>query len=159
MANLASVVWKDATSAFLLGVHGPKAPSADEWDQYCGWIPDLLAHSDPGCVVMTDGGAPTSAQREQMRQHLSQEQCWTAVVTDKALVRGVVTAIRWFNPMICAFAPWEVREAFKFVGVRGDQIPDICQYLRTLDLQLTPRSRVLPEALKFVSPPESAKQA
>jgi hypothetical protein len=94
-----------------------------------------------------------------MRKHLSQEQCWTAVVTDKALVRGVVTAIRWFNPKICAFAPWEVREAFKFVGVRGDQIPYICQSLRTLDLQLTPRSRVLPEALKYLSPPESAKQA
>jgi hypothetical protein len=159
MVNLASVVWQDMTSALLLGVHGAQAPSDAEWDLYCSWIPDLLKQPNPGCVVMTDGGAPTSAQREQMRKHLSREQCWTAVITDKALVRGVVTAIRWFNPKICAFAPWEVHEAFRFVGVAGDQIPRICETLRALDQKLVPRSRVLPEALKYLAAPEAAKHA
>jgi len=159
MANLASVVWQDTTTALLLGVHGLHAPSDEEWDQYCSWIPDLLAQPNSGCVVLTDGGAPTSAQREQMRKHLSHGPCWTAVITDKALVRGVVTAIRWFNPKICAFAPWEVHEAFRFVGVRADEIPHICEVLRGLDLRLVPRSRVLPAALKYLSVPESAKHA
>lgn len=146
MANLASAVWQDATSALLLGVHGAPAPTDEEWDHYCSWIAGVLAHPNPGCMVMSDGGAPTSAQRERLRRHLGNT-CWTAVITDKAMVRGVVTAIRWFNPKVCAFAPWELREAFKFVGVGAAQIPSVCDALRGLDEMLQPRSRVLAEAL------------
>jgi len=158
MAKLASVVWQDATTALLLGVHGAQAPTDEEWDRYCGWIPELFAHPNPGCLVLTDGGAPTGAQREQLRRRLGRA-CWTAVITDKALVRGVVTAIRWFNPTLCAFAPWEVREALKFLNVLPEQIHSICLSLRALDQQLEPRSRVLPEALLQLDAPDLTERA
>jgi hypothetical protein len=147
MANLASVVWQDASTALLLGVHGAATPSDAEWQRYCDWIPGLLAHPNAGCIVLTDGGAPNSQQRERMRKQLGTAGVWTAVVTDKALVRGVVTAIRWFNPKICAFAPWELREAFKFVGVDAAQSSQLCAAFKELDAQLAERSRVLSEAL------------
>jgi hypothetical protein len=147
MANLASAVWQDATTALLLGVHGEQAPSDAEWDHYCSWVPALMAHPNGGCVVFTDGGAPTGAQRETLRRHMGKESLWTAVVTDKVLVRGVVTAIRWFNLKVCAFAPWELPAALKFVGAGGDQIRSICDALVALDKQLEPRSRVLAESV------------
>jgi hypothetical protein len=150
MANLASAVWQDGPLALLLGIHGEQAPSDPEWDHYCSWMPSLLSQPSCGCVVVTDGGAPSSAQRERMRQHVVVGSCWTAVITDKALVRGVVTAIRWFNPTLCAFAPWEFAEAFKFVGVSSAQVRAVCGALLELDAQLEPRSRVLAEALKHL---------
>jgi hypothetical protein len=150
MANLASAVWQDGSSALLLGVHSELAPSEREWDQYCSWIPGLLRHPNGACVVLTDGGAPSSAQRDFMRKHLGNASRWTAVITDKALVRGVVTAIRWFNPKVCAFAPWEFPEAFKFVGVSGVQARSVCDALSALDQQLIPQSRVFAEALKHI---------
>jgi hypothetical protein len=143
MANLASAIWQDATTALLLGLHGAQTPSDAEWDHYCSWIPGLLAHPNGGCLVLTDGGAPTSAQRETLRKCLGRESRWTAVVTDKVVVRGVVTAIRWFNPKVCAFAPWELAGAFKFVGLAATQVPSIRDALVALDAQLEPRSRVL----------------
>lgn len=153
MTNLASAFWQDGSSALLIGVHSALTPSDDEWDRYCSWIPGLMSHPNPGCVVLTDGGAPSSAQRERLRRVLAPSSCWTTVITDKALVRGVVTAIRWFNPKVCAFAPWEFREAFKFVGVSGGQVQSVCDALCELDKQLTPRSRVLAEALRQLDPP------
>lgn len=150
MANLASAVWQDASIALLLGVHGEQAPSDQEWDQYCSWIPGLLGHPNGVSLVFTDGGAPSTAQRERLRKHLGTASRWTAVVTDKILVRGVVTAIRWFNPKVCAFAPWELAEALKFIGVNGAQVPSLSEAIQALDKQLEPRSRVLAEALKHL---------
>lgn len=150
MANLASVVWQDGAVSLLLGLHSGLAPSDAEWDHYCSLIPGVLAHANAGCMVLTDGGAPTRRQRDQLRKQLGSEARWTAVITDKALVRGVVTAIRWFNPQVCAFAPWESPQAFKFIGVSGAQIRSICAALKELDGVLTPRSRVLPLALQHI---------
>lgn len=151
MANLASVVWQEGPLALLLGVHGEHAPSAAEWERYCSWIPSLLSQPNAGCVVLTDGGAPNSAQRDHMRKCLGVSPCWTAVITDKVLVRGVVTAIRWFNPMVSAFAPWELSQAFQFAGVSRPQVRAVCAALLELDKQLEPRSRVLAAALEQLS--------
>ena len=158
MAKLASAIWQDATTALVIGVHGEDPPSDAEWERYCSLIPELLAHPNGACVVLTDGGAPTSAQRETMRRHLGRQSRWTAVVTDKLLVRGVVTAIRWFNPKICAFAPWEFPEVFRFVGLRADQVQSVCDALCSLELRLEPRSRVLAEALRQLPPRSRAHQ-
>ncbi|HET8934981.1 MAG TPA: hypothetical protein VFN67_16145 [Polyangiales bacterium] len=151
MANLASAVWQDESAALILALHTGLAPSDAEWDRYCSWISGLLPHPNGACVVLTDGGAPSTGQRERLRKQLGTEARWTAVITDKPMVRGVVTAIRWINPKVCAFTPWEFPEAFKFIGVRGGQIPSICVALRALDAEMSQRSRVLAEALRHVS--------
>jgi hypothetical protein len=101
-------------------------------------------------MVLTDGGAPTNRQREQLRTLLGSATRWTAVVSDKAKIRGVVTAIRWFHPKVCAFTPWEFPQAFKFIGMSGGQIRSICERLDALDAELSPRSRVLAQALQHI---------
>jgi hypothetical protein len=73
-----------------------------------------------------------------------------AVVTDRTIVRGVVTAISWFSPGVRAFEPREFSEAFAFIGLRGAQITSVCEALKHLDQELSSRSRVLAEALQYV---------
>lgn len=159
MANLVSGAWQDETNALLLAVHGEDAPSDVEWDHYCEFIPQLLLHPNACSVVLTDGGAPTIMQRERMRKQLGTASRWTAVITDKAMVRGVVTAIRWFNPKVCAFAPWDVRDAFRFVGLSSEQIANVLEALSALDAQLAPRSRVLAESRKHLQETATAQRA
>ena len=150
MANLASAVWQDEAAALILALHTGLPPSDAEWERYCAWIPDLLSHPNAGCVVMTDGGAPNGRQRELMRKQLGSEARWTAVITDKPMVRVVVTAVRGINPKVCAFAPWELSQAFTFVGMGGWQIRSICDAFRALDVEMAARSRVLAEALRHL---------
>jgi hypothetical protein len=150
MANLATVVWQDHTHAVLLALHGAATPSDAEWNQYCEAIPGVLAHPNGVGMVLTDGGAPTAAQRSVMRKKGDGATRRNAVVTDKTIVRGVITAISWFNPGVCAFEPREFSEAFTFVGLRGGQITNVCTALKQLDLELSSHSRVLAEALRNV---------
>jgi hypothetical protein len=151
MANLASVVWQDATHALLLALHGREAPSEAEWLEYCNAIPGVLAHPNGFGMVLTDGGAPTSTQRDRMRKRDGGTSRRNAVITDKAVVRGVVTAVSWFNPKIRAFAPREFLGACEFLGLQGAQIASVCAAFQQLDLALSARSRVLAEALKHVA--------
>lgn len=154
MGKLASAVWKDATTAVLLGLHGKQTPSDAEWDRYCSFITEYLPHPNGICVVLTDGGTPTVDQRDRLRDDLKGATRWTAVITDKVLVRCVVTANRWFNPQVCAFSPWDFADALKFVGLSSEQVPGICEVLRGLDQQLEPPSRALIEALRSIRPPD-----
>ena len=153
MANLASAIWQDASAIVLVALHAKTTPTDSEWDQFCSWIPRYSHRPEGVCVVLTDGGAPSSAQRERMRKHLGRTTHWTAVITDKAVVRGVVTAVRWFNPKVCAFSPREFQQAFEFVGLSGPQIPAVCETLNALDLELSPRSRVLADVLNHMQDP------
>jgi hypothetical protein len=151
MANLVSVVWQDATHALLLALHGEAAPSEAEWDQYCSAITGVLAHPNGFGMVLTDGGTPNTAQRDRMRRKDGGVARLNAVITDKAVVRGVVTAVSWFNPKIRAFAPREFPQAFEFLGLRAAQIRSVCAALQRLDLTLSAHSRVLAEGLQYVA--------
>ena len=55
-------------------------------------------------LVVTEGGAPDATQRAACRVLFERGALPIAVVTHVQLVRGVVTALGWFNPGIRAFA-------------------------------------------------------
>lgn len=152
MINLVSAIWQDTTHALLLALHGEAAPSEAEWDRYCAAIPRVLAHPNGMGMVLTDGGTPTTAQRDRMRKVDGGAVRCNAIISDSAIVRGVVTAVSWFNPKICAFAPDEFSRACKLIGLDAAQIASVCGALEQLNLQLSPRSRVLVEALRHLEP-------
>jgi hypothetical protein len=150
MANFASVIWHDTTHALLLALHGEAAPSDAEWEPYLDAIPRVLAHPSGMGIVLTDGGTPSSAQRERMRRKDGGAVRCNAIITDNAIVRGVVTAVSWFNPKICAFAPDDFSRACQLIGLDDTQITSVCAAFKQLDQQLSPRSRVLAQALRQV---------
>lgn len=116
----------DMVFTFLEGVagggmfvlaHSNKPPSNAEWDSY---MKELGKH-DPKWVkslAFTDGGAPTGPQRKLLNDLLNGRQCRAAVVTSDAFVRGVVTALSWFNSYVKAFSPDELDEALRYLEVR-----------------------------------------
>lgn len=134
----------------LLALHAEAAPSEAEWDKYLDAMPGVLAHPNGVGMVLTDGGTPSTAQRERMRKKDAGAVRCNAIITDRAIVRGVVTAVSWFNPKVCAFAPREFPQAFSFVGLSGAQIASVCATLEQLNHGLSPKSRVLSEALQHI---------
>jgi hypothetical protein len=87
-------------------------------------------------LSFSDGGAPNSTQRRLMNDTLGGKSPLSAVVTNSAMARGVVTAMGWFNPNIKAFSPTELDEALRFLNVNKSEFELIKLEIRNLVIKL-----------------------
>jgi hypothetical protein len=100
----------------MILVHSARPPADAEWNEYL----NAFRVRDPEklrSIAFTDGGAPNTAQRKALNSILEGKTTLAAVVSPSSMVRGVVTALSWFNAKIRVFRPDEVEEAFKHLGV------------------------------------------
>jgi hypothetical protein len=98
-----TMIFKEWTGV-LLCVHGPTDPRPEEWAAYVEYCLQLPASCNKALVV-TDGGGPNATQRRVLQErYLSQHKEYlVAVMTDSSVVRGIVTALNWFNPQTRSF--------------------------------------------------------
>jgi len=132
---------------FTVVAHTKKPPSEEEWHDY---IMTHKAYFERGMsmrfVIFTEGGAPTATQRQKMTDIVaewarSNPDCIrSAIVTRSSLVRGVVTAISWFLPIARAFSPENVEQAFAYLEIPPEIIPEIQRVIPLLKAQLTPEN-------------------
>ncbi|NUP09677.1 MAG: hypothetical protein HOW73_26835 [Polyangiaceae bacterium] len=115
-------------------LHMANAPSDDEWE---GMLVYLRANWPARVVVFTDGGGPTTLQRGRLNDALSGKPLKTAVVTSSAVVRGIVTALSWFNAGIKTFTPDRAPAALRYLGVAVDAHEHLMQQVLKLSKQLT----------------------
>ncbi len=135
-------------SAILL-VHGPEAPTADEWDEYLKLV-DASRALVTQVIVHTEGGGPNPKQRDAVQTLYNTYKPSAppvAVLSNSVIARGIVTAISWRygRDKIRAFSPTELDAALA--------------WLRLDRLTLDEVQRVLP-ALKIrvgAAPPSSAR--
>lgn len=76
----------------------------------------------------------SSMERKQGAELLKKRKIRTAIVTDNALVRGIVTAVAWLGADTSAFSWAERRNALQYLGMMGvmaDQAFDTLARLRT----------------------------
>lgn len=100
----------------LVLVHAEQDPSDDEWMEYVLEIKRQGTLLLPQ-VVFTAGGRPNSVQRKMLTDVLAGRGMKVAVLSVSTMVRGVVTAISWFNRDIRAFDPSELHRALDYLGV------------------------------------------
>ncbi len=117
MRNMVQQFVKISLGEVMLVAHTAKPPNEEEWNAYVGAV-QVHDIEKLRSLVFTDGGAPNTAQRGQLNDALKGKTSIGAVVSPSALVRGVVTALRWFNPKIKAFAPDQVDAAFAYLAIR-----------------------------------------
>ena len=67
--------------------------------------------------IVTKGGAPTTAQRKDINDFLQGRFFQAAVVCDVLTVRGIVTAMSWFNTGIKSFTSAEFESAMRYLGI------------------------------------------
>ncbi len=106
----------------LLVVHTKDNPTDEEWNEYIDYGRKNMGRFTSSLVI-SEGGGPTTVQRGQMNDLLEANgfKGKVAVVTLNRLVRGIVTALSWFNPNIKAFTTVQVQAALEYLGVAKDQ--------------------------------------
>jgi len=114
-------------------VHNTLPPLAHEWNHmievYKGHpLPDLLR-----CLVFTEGGSPTAAQRADLTTALPNKKMPVSVVTQSVLARAAGTAIAWLVPHLRIFSPTDFEKALDHINVTGVDrkvIRDVVEQLR-----------------------------
>lgn len=127
-------------------VHGAGAPSAAEWQE---WLAEYRRKSSllSGVFIYSLGGGPTSAQRTDLLkivdklQHVPQ----TVMVTESAMVRGIITALSWFvapAKRARVFSPADLENAFGVLGLSESARQRLFQRVQALADQVDKASAI-----------------
>lgn len=99
--------------------HNTETPSNAEWDEFLEIFRHARSISELRILVFTDGAAPNTMQRASLTKALDGKQPRIAVLSGSRVVRGVATAISWFNPNIDVFPPENVTAALDHLRIVG----------------------------------------
>ena len=122
----------------LVTVHSDKSPDDVEWEPYFQFSTKL----PPTCrrmLVVSKGGGPNAKQRKYVNEAYTKDVKMTvAVVNDSAMVRGIVTALGWFNSHIKPFPYTDagMQDAFKYLGVTGNEAKTLLAEVQKMKMEL-----------------------
>lgn len=115
---------------------GKAGPTNAEWDLYLNALRKLTSLDDMRTLVLTDGGGPDSVQRKTLIDFMKGKPTLTCMVSGNPIVRGLTTALSWFNPQIKSFAPDRVDEALHYLNVPPESSSMVWHEIKRLREQL-----------------------
>ena len=116
--------------------HGSSNPSDEEWKAYL----DYYLANERECLrtlVVTDGGGPNAKQRAETAKLIQSAPTRVAIVSSSTFVRGVATALSWFNKRVQAFSDTEMDRALSYLEVTDNLARLITAELKTLQATIT----------------------
>jgi hypothetical protein len=122
----------------LVTLHTEKSPDDQEWEPYFRFSTTL----PPTCrrmLVISRGGGPNAKQRKYVNEAYTKDVKMTvAVVNDSTMVRGIVTALGWFNSHIKPFPYTDtgLEDAFKYLDIQGKEAGHLLAEIRKMKLEL-----------------------
>ncbi|EYF01786.1 hypothetical protein [Chondromyces apiculatus] len=135
-------------NVFVL-LHSEGPPSDEEWSKYINQLKTMKDLSKVRSIAFTDGGAPNSRQRKDVNDILKGRPGLAAVVSYNSLVRGVVTALNWFNPAVKTFSPDKLAEAYEYMKLTRDEIFNVNKAIEELHVELGFRLKCSPPKPQF----------
>jgi hypothetical protein len=127
-------MWFDWPSerVFLI-CHTKKSPDPDTWSAACRATVEGLSRPDfIGTLVLTDGGGPSSVQREELAQISGRKKYKISVVSNASIVRFMVSSIALFNPEIQSFLPADWRKGLMHLGVPSTEVKKLERAIRDI---------------------------
>jgi hypothetical protein len=132
----------------MVVVHNAKPPTEDDWRAYIEGIKSTDLKTGRS-IVFTDGGAPNAEQRKILNQTLAGAHVPGVVISPSTFVRGVVTALSWFNPSLKVYAPEQLDLAFRYLTFTPDEISRVWDKLDRLRIRLgDPSLKAIPSRPK-----------
>src|SRR5580700_663486 len=119
----------------FLVVFGASNPTDDEWVDYLD-VTRQHGIDRTTQLIFTDGGGPTSTQRKYLNDLLAGRTVPVAVISASATIRGVVTALSWFNRRIKAFPPSGLADALAYLEIPATRAELIAREMNKLRLTL-----------------------
>jgi len=147
--NLATGVYRDELGPVVLVVQNRARPSDLEWDAYVENIRACVPAATATAIAFTDGGTPNALQRGQVNDVLAHRQgqpARSAVISSNLAVRGIVTALRWFNPDTAVFTPRNIVAALSFANIAGERIDPIWAFIGELHRSVASKCLAVAEA-------------
>jgi len=126
-----TMAYRFVSNDLVIMVHSAKNPTDDEIQAYC----DELRTKDVSKVrvlVLTDGGGLNASQRKMLNDVLGGRPQHCAVVSDDSMVRGIVTALSWFNRYIRVFEKAAAEEAFRYLHIPSTEFANVRREARRL---------------------------
>lgn len=123
-------------SLFLV-MHTKDNPTDEEWAEYMEFTRKNLKQIK--CtMIMTEGGGPNAMQRGALNDLFEAENFKgkVSVVTLSRLVRGIVTALGWFNPNIRAFSTIQIPAALEYLGVPASDNDAVMREIKSLRIRV-----------------------
>ena len=120
----------------IVGFHDTFAPTDDEWSAWVEACRGVMSDGGVG-VVQSLGGAPSATQRAALGEAFGKGRFKTAVLTQSALSRGVVTAISWLGVPVRAYAFGEMHRVQEYLLLSADEVNEVSDILRGFMAQET----------------------
>ena len=119
-----SMVFKIVGNVHIV-IHGTTEPRDEDWRLYMDAVRSeeqkTTDFAKIRTLVFSAGGGPTAKHRREISEFLGGRTTPVAIVTSSTIMRGVVTALQWFNPLARAFSPDNVVAALQFLGTSDSE--------------------------------------
>lgn len=125
-----NMTFKVINNLFVV-VYGPLNPTDEEWYGYMAAVRKAGIDRTVQLIV-TEGGGPTSTQRKFLNELLGGAQVPVAVLTTSVTVRGIITALGWFNRGIRGFSPSDLRGALAHLNVSPFEHERVATTIKTM---------------------------
>jgi hypothetical protein len=130
------------SKVILLAMHTSEAPGDDEWAAYMADMKSIFeAGKQLGGLAITDGGGPSSRQRNEIAALVTTHGVTVAgaAVTNNPVVRGIMTVLSWLmSGNFKAYAPNGLDDALKFLGVEPDYMSAVREAIARVQQELPP---------------------
>ncbi len=121
----------------LICVNSAKNPEDEEWQAYVLEGRAMLArYGEIRVLVFSLGGGPNASQRSQINEEFKDRPQRVAVMLNSLLVRGMVTALSWFNSQIRAFNLEQIDQACTHLGLSPLEARQVQESLHSLKVKL-----------------------
>lgn len=113
---MATMIWARSGNVLVI-VHTEQPPAVEEWKAFLmdiGSVEDVAACP---VLVYSEGGGPNALQRAALNEVLDGRPARTSIVTPSLVMRGIATAVSWFNRRLKVFAPDRLPDAFTHLGL------------------------------------------
>jgi hypothetical protein len=125
----------------LVVLHSSQNPTKLEWQ---GLLRDNIERGSAQplrVMVVSHGGGPDVDQRKQLAVALRSIAAPTVVMTGSAIVRGITTALGFFNRRMTSVGLDDVEGAFRFLELTGDERQSAVRVRRELEQELGIRAK------------------
>jgi hypothetical protein len=127
-----------------VAIHGTRSPTDLEWATYLNETRPHVGRPDLCLVVLSRGGSPDGKQRTLLASSIPKgtRKPPVALLTDNAIARGVIAAMRLFNPQMKAFATLDLDGAARYLGLTRAERERVEKVLVELESELNEGDRV-----------------
>jgi len=107
-----------ASENVFLICHTKKAPEAAVWSAACQAVAEGVRRNPRvGTLVLTDGGGPSTTQREELALATDRRKYPVSVVSSSPTVRFIASSMALFIPGMQSFLPADWRKALEHLGM------------------------------------------